>query len=188
LKSRLSCAIRQIEGKRHAPCLYALAVATFAIGTTEFVVVGLIPGIAVDLGVSIPTAGFLVSLYALAITLGTPIFSALTGALPRRELAIGLMAVFTLCNMSAALAPNYGALLVSRIVMAVAHGVFFGVGAACATSLVPKSKSGSAIAVMMGGLTVAMVIGVPLQGSVNCSIGAHPSSSSPPWGRSRSSV
>jgi hypothetical protein len=141
--------------------LYALAVATFAIGTTEFVVVGLIPGIAADLGVSISTAGLLVSLYALSITLGTPIFSALTGGVPRRSLAITLMAVFTACNLSAAISPGYGTLLLSRIVMAIAHGVFFGVGAACATSLVPR-KAGNAVAVMMGGLTVAMVIGVPL--------------------------
>jgi MFS transporter, DHA1 family, inner membrane transport protein len=144
------------------PALYALAVATFAIGTTEFVVVGLIPGIAEDLGVSIPTAGLLVSLYALSITLGTPVFSALTGALPRRGLAIALMAVFTVSNLAAAFAPTYSMLLLSRIVMAIAHGVFFGVGAACATSLVPRSKAGSAVAVMMGGLTLAMVIGVPL--------------------------
>jgi len=142
--------------------LYALAVATFAIGTTEFVIVGLIPEIATDLGVSIPTAGLRVSLYALSITLGTPIFSALTGALPRRGLAIGLMALFTICNLSAAVSPNYTTLLLSRIVMAVAHGVFFGVSAACASSLVLKAKAGSAIAVMMGGLTVAMVVGVPL--------------------------
>lgn len=144
------------------PALYALAVATFAIGTTEFVVVGLIPGITADLSVSLASAGLLVSLYALSITLGTPIFSALTGSLPRRELAIGLMVVFTACNLCAALAPGYGTLLLSRIVMAVAHGVFFGVGAACATSLVSRSRSGGAVAVMMGGLTIAMVIGVPL--------------------------
>lgn len=141
--------------------LYALAVATFAIGTTEFVIVGLIPEIAADLGVSIRAAGLLVSLYALSITLGTPILSALTGALPRRGLAIGLMALFTICNLSAAVSPNYATLLLSRIVMAISHGVFFGVGAACASSLVLKSKSGSAIAVMMGGLTIAMVVGVP---------------------------
>src|ERR1700754_1210049 len=88
------------------PALYALAVATFAIGTTEFVVVGLIPGIAADLGVSISTAGLLVSLYALSITLGTPIVSALTGAIPRRSLVIALMAVFTICNLAAAIAPS----------------------------------------------------------------------------------
>jgi multidrug resistance protein len=142
--------------------LYALAVATFAIGTTEFVIVGLIPGMAADLGVSVPVAGLLVSLYALSITIGTPIFSALTGRFPRRGLIIALMAIFTASNLAAALAPNYAALLASRIIMGVAHGVFFGVGATVATSLVPKSKSGSAVAVMMGGLTVAMVIGVPL--------------------------
>jgi multidrug resistance protein len=139
-----------------------LAVATFAIGTTEFVIVGLIPGMAADLGVSVPVAGLLVSLYALSITVGTPIFSALTGRFHRRGLIIALMAIFTASNLAAALAPNYAALLASRIIMGVAHGVFFGVGATVATSLVPKSKSGSAVAVMMGGLTVAMVIGVPL--------------------------
>jgi predicted MFS family arabinose efflux permease len=142
--------------------LYALAVATFAIGTTEFVIVGLIPGMAADLGVSVPVAGLLVSLYALSITVGTPIFSALTGRFPRRSLIIALMAIFTASNLAAALAPNYAALLASRIIMGVAHGVFFGVGATVATSLVPKSKSGSAVAVMMGGLTIAMVIGVPV--------------------------
>jgi len=144
------------------PALYALALATFAIGTTEFVIVGLIPGIAVDLKVSIPTAGLLVSLYTLSITLGTPVFSALTGRFPRRGLVIALMAVFTVCNLSAALSPSYATLLLSRIVMGVAHGVFFGVGATVATNCVPKSKAGRAVAIMMGGLTVAMVIGVPL--------------------------
>lgn len=142
--------------------LYALALATFAIGTTEFVVVGLIPGIAADLNVSVPTAGLLVSLYALSITLGTPVFSALTGRFPRRGLVIALMAIFTACNLAAAVAPSYATLLLSRIVMGVAHGVFFGVGATVATNCVPKSKAGRALAIMMGGLTVAMVIGVPL--------------------------
>jgi MFS transporter, DHA1 family, inner membrane transport protein len=142
--------------------LLALAVATFAIGTTEFVIVGLIPGIANDLGVTVPVAGLLVSLYALSITLGTPVFSALTGRFPRRALILALMAIFTVTNLTAALSPGYATLLASRIVMGVAHGVFFGVGATVATSLVPKNKAGSAVAVMMGGLTVAMVIGVPL--------------------------
>ncbi len=111
---------------------------------------------------SIATSGLLVSLYALSITVGTPVVSALTGRIPRRPLAIALMIIFTACNLSAAVSPSYGMLLLSRIAMAVAHGVFFGVGAACATSLVSKSRSGSAVAVMMGGLTVAMVVGVPL--------------------------
>jgi predicted MFS family arabinose efflux permease len=86
--------------------LLALAISTFAIGTTEFVIVGLIPEISRSLGVTIPTAGLLVSLYALSITLGTPVFSALTGRFPRRALVIALMAVFTATNLSAALSPS----------------------------------------------------------------------------------
>jgi multidrug resistance protein len=104
----------------------------------------------------------LVSLYALSITVGGPTFSALTGRFERRPLIIGLMAVFTLSNLAAAFAPNYVTLLAARMVMGVSHGVFFGVGAAVATSLVDRSRAGSAVAVMMGGLTIAMVIGVPL--------------------------
>jgi multidrug resistance protein len=142
--------------------LAALAVSTFAIGTTEFVVVGLLPEIGADLGVSITSAGLLVSLYALAITLGTPIFTALTGSLARRPLVIGLMILFSLTNLISAFAPDYATLLGARIVMAVAHGVFFGVGAAVASHLVPREKSARAVATMMGGLTLAMVIGVPL--------------------------
>ena len=142
--------------------VYALAASTFAIGTTEFVVVGLLPGIAKDLNVTVPTAGLLVSLYALSITLGTPIFSALTGRFARRGLILSLMGLFTATNLVAAIAPDYYTLLTSRIAMAVAHGVFFGVGAAFIVSIVPKEKSGSSVAVMIGGLTIAMVIGVPL--------------------------
>ena len=142
--------------------IYALAASAFAIGTTEFVIVGLLPGIATDLRVSLPSAGLLVSLYALAITLGTPIFSALTGRFPRRGLMLSLMGVFTVTNLVAAIAPEYYTLLASRIVIAVSHGVFFGVGTAFAASIVPKEKSGSAVAIMIGGLTIAMVIGVPI--------------------------
>ena len=151
--------------------IYALAASTFAIGTTEFVIVGLIPGIAKDLHVSLPTAGLLVSLYALSITLGTPIFSALTGRFPRRGLILSLMGLFTATNLAAAIAPDYDTLLASRIMMAVSHGVFFGVGAAFIASIVPKEKSGSAVAVMIGGLTVAMVIGVPLGSWIGQSFG-----------------
>jgi MFS transporter, DHA1 family, inner membrane transport protein len=142
--------------------IYALAASAFAIGTTEFVIVGLLPAIATDLHVSLPSAGLLISLYALAITLGTPIFSALTGRYARRGLMLSLMGVFTVTNLVAAIAPDYYTLLASRIVIAVSHGVFFGVGTAFAASMVPKEKSGSAVATMIGGLTIAMVIGVPL--------------------------
>lgn len=142
--------------------LFALAVSTFAIGTTEFVIVGLIPEIARDLDVSIPVAGLLVSLYALSVTIGGPTLSALTGRFHRRRLIIGLMAIFTLCNLAAAFAPGYALLLASRMVMGVVHGVFFGAGAAVATSLVDRSRAASAVAIMLAGLTLAMVIGVPL--------------------------
>lgn len=141
--------------------LFALAVSAFAIGTTEFVIVGLIPEMARDLAVSIPTAGLLVSLYALAITLGAPTVTALTGRLPRRGLAIGLMAIFTLGNLIAAFAPGYGVLLAGRLVTGVAHGVFFSIGATVATSLVDRSRAAQAVALMFAGLTVAMVVGVP---------------------------
>ncbi|MFG1659907.1 MFS transporter [Micromonospora chersina] len=142
--------------------LYALAISTFAIGTTEFVIVGLIPGMAADLHVSLTTAGLLVSMYALAITIGAPLGTALTGHVNRRWLIIALMGVFLLGNLAGAWAPNFEMLLAARVVTAVAHGVFFSVGAAVASTLVPRNKSSQAVAVMMGGLTIAMVLGVPL--------------------------
>lgn len=151
--------------------LFALAVSAFAIGTTEFVIVGLIPEMARNLSVSIPTAGLLVSLYALAITLGAPTVTALTGKLPRRSLAIGLMAIFTIGNLIAAFAPGYAVLLAGRIVTGVAHGVFFSIGATVATSLVDKSKSAQAVSLMFAGLTVAMVVGVPFGSFVGQHLG-----------------
>ncbi|WP_312608970.1 MFS transporter [Agrobacterium pusense] len=151
--------------------LFALAVSAFAIGTTEFVIVGLIPEMARDLSVSIPTAGLLVSLYALAITLGAPTVTALTGKLPRRSLAIGLMVSFTIGNLIAAFAPGYAVLLTGRIVTGVAHGVFFSIGATVATSLVDRSKSAQAVSLMFAGLTIAMVVGVPFGSFVGQHLG-----------------
>ncbi|WP_406736598.1 MFS transporter [Thioclava sp. GXIMD4215] len=151
--------------------LLALAVSAFAIGTTEFVIVGLIPEMARDLAVSIPTAGLLVSLYALAITLGAPTVTALTGNIPRRALAIGLMVIFTIGNLIAAFAPGYEVLLAGRIVTGVAHGVFFSIGATVATSLVDKSKGARAVSLMFAGLTVAMVVGVPFGAFVGQHLG-----------------
>lgn len=153
------------------PGLLALAVSAFAIGTTEFVIVGLISETAKDLGVSITTAGLLVSLYALSITIGAPTVTALTGRIPRRALAIGLMIVFTVGNLIAALAPNYGVLLAGRIVTGVAHGVFFSIGATVATSLVEKSRAAQAVSLMFAGLTVAMVVGVPFGSFVGQQLG-----------------
>jgi multidrug resistance protein len=151
--------------------LFALAVSAFAIGTTEFVIVGLIPEMARDLGVTIPSAGLLVSLYALSITLGAPTFTALTGRMARRPLAIGLMVIFTFGNLIAALAPGYEMLLIGRIVTGVAHGVFFSIGATVATSLVDKSRSAQAVSLMFAGMTVAMVVGVPFGAFVGQHLG-----------------
>ncbi len=142
--------------------LFALTLSAFAIGTTEFVIVGLIPTIAEQLSVSLPSAGLLVSLYALGVAIGAPVLTALTGKVPRKWLLVGLMALFTAGNLLAWQAPGYESLIVARILTGLAHGVFFSVGSTIATGLVAKEKAASAIAIMFSGLTVALVTGVPL--------------------------
>ncbi len=142
--------------------LLALTLGAYAIGTTEFVIVGLIPTIAADLGVSLPSAGLLVSLYALGVAVGAPVLTALTGRVPRKTLLVALMVLFTLGNVIAWMAPSYGSLIVARVLTGLAHGVFFSIGSIIATSVVAKEKAASAIAIMFTGLTVALVTGVPL--------------------------
>ncbi|WP_263064559.1 MFS transporter [Dickeya dadantii] len=142
--------------------LLALTISAFGIGTTEFVIVGLVPTIADQLAISLPSAGLLVSIYALGVAVGAPVLTALTGTLPRKPLLVGLMALFTAGNLLAWLAPNYATLVAARLLTGLAHGVFFSIGSTIATSLVPKEKAASAIAIMFGGLTVALVTGVPL--------------------------
>ena len=142
--------------------LLALTLGAFAIGTTEFVIVGLIPTIAADLHVSLPSAGLLVSLYALGVAVGAPVLTALTGRVPRKALLVALMLLFTVGNLIAWMAPGYGSLIVARVLTGLAHGVFFSIGSIIATSVVPKDKAASAIAIMFTGLTVALVTGVPL--------------------------
>ncbi|MQA19478.1 MFS transporter [Rugamonas rivuli] len=142
--------------------LLALTISAFAIGTTEFVIVGLLPTIAADLGVNLPSAGLLVSLYALGVAVGAPVLTALSGKVPRKTLLVSLMVLFTLGNLLAWKAPGYESLVVARILTGLAHGVFFSIGSTIATSLVPKEKAASAIAIMFTGLTVALVTGVPL--------------------------
>ncbi len=149
--------------------LLALTISAFAIGTTEFVIVGLVPTIAEQLSVSLPSAGLLVSIYALGVAIGAPVLTALTGRMPRKQLLLALMVVFTAGNLLAWQAPGYGTLVLARLLTGLAHGVFFSIGSTIATSLVPKEKAASAIAIMFGGLTVALVTGVPL-GTV---IGQH---------------
>lgn len=153
--------------------LLALTLAAFAIGTTEFVIVGLIPTIAADLGVSLPSAGLLVSLYALGVAIGAPILTALTGKVPRKPLLVGLMALFTVGNVVAWLAPGYDTLVIARLLTGLAHGVFFSVGSIVATSLVPREKAASAIATMFSGMTVAFVTGIPLGTFIGQRFGWH---------------
>ena len=142
--------------------LLALTLSAFAIGTTEFVIVGLIPTVAADLGVGLPSAGLLVSLYALGVAVGAPVLTALTARLPRKHLLLGLMALFTLGNLLAWQAPGYASLVAARMLTGVAHGVFFSIASTIATGLVPREKAAAAIATMFTGLTVALVTGVPL--------------------------
>ena len=142
--------------------LLALTLSAFAIGTTEFVIVGLLPTVAADLSISIPSAGLLVSLYALGVAIGAPVLTALTGKLPRKTLLLSLMALFTAGNLLAWQAPSYETLVAARILTGLAHGVFFSIGSTIATGLVPRDKAASAIAIMFTGLTVALVTGVPL--------------------------
>lgn len=142
--------------------LFALTLSAFAIGTTEFVIVGLVPTIAQDLGVTLPSAGLLVSLYALGVAVGAPVLTALTGRWNRKWVLLSLMSLFIVGNVLAWMAPNYASLMTARILTGLAHGVFFSIGSTIATSLVSKDKEASAIAIMFTGLTVALVTGVPL--------------------------
>ncbi|MCE8005140.1 MFS transporter [Billgrantia ethanolica] len=144
------------------PPLVALAIGAFGIGVTEFAPMGMLPGIALDLGVSIPAAGLLVSAYALGVLLGAPLMTLTTGRIPRRYLLIGLMAIFTLGNLMSALATDYYSLLIARVVTSLNHGAFFGVGSIVAASVVAPDKRAGAVAAMFMGLTLATIGGVPL--------------------------
>jgi DHA1 family inner membrane transport protein len=141
--------------------LLALAAGAFGIGTTEFAPMGLLPVMAGDLHVSIPTAGLLVSGYALGVLAGAPLFTLTTQKIKRKTLLIGLMAIFTLGNLLAAVSPSYGLLLAARILTSFCHGSFFGVGSVVAASLVAPDKRAGAVAAMFMGLTVANIGGVP---------------------------
>ena len=142
--------------------LLALTLSAFAIGTTEFVIVGLVPTIAEDLAVSLPSAGLLVSLYALGVAIGAPVLTAMTGRWNRKSVLLTLMTLFVAGNILAWQAPSYESLIIARVLTGLAHGVFFSIGSTIATGLVSKNKEASAIAIMFTGLTVALVTGVPL--------------------------
>lgn len=147
--------------QRLPKALYALTAGAFGIGTTEFVIMGLLLQVAADLHVSITAAGLLITGYALGVAVGAPLLTAATGRLPRKTALLMLMAVFTVGNLGCALAPDYGWLMAARIVTSLAHGTFFGIGSVVATRLVPAERQASAISIMFTGLTVATLLGVP---------------------------
>src|ERR1700721_473978 len=142
--------------------ILALAAASFGIGTTEFVIMGLLPEVARDFGVSIPQAGYLVTGYAMGVVVGAPIVAIATARFPRKTALLALMGVFIIGNLRCAPAPNYALLMAARILTAFAHGAFFGIGAVVARDLVPIERRTRAVALMFTGLTLANVLGVPL--------------------------
>jgi len=141
--------------------LLALTAGAFGIGTTEFVIMGLLMQVSTDLHVSITAAGLLISGYALGVAVGAPVLTIATRKLPRKTVLLALMAIFTLGNLACALAPNYEMLMAARVITSLAHGTFFGVGSVVATGLVPPERRASAIAIMFTGLTAATLLGVP---------------------------
>ncbi|WP_339191267.1 MFS transporter [Bacillus sp. FSL K6-1003] len=147
--------------KSSIPALLALAISAFAIGTTEFISVGLLPLISDDLHIPVTTAGLTVSLYALGVTFGAPILTSLTSSMSRKTLLLWIMIIFIAGNTMAASASSIGVLLAARVISAFSHGVFMSIGSTIAADLVPENKRASAISIMFTGLTVATVTGVP---------------------------
>jgi DHA1 family inner membrane transport protein len=141
--------------------LMALAIAAFGIGTSEFIIMGLLPNLADDFHVSIPRAGVLVTGYALSVTIGAPIVAIATARLERKLALLLLMGVFTIGNLACAIAPTYNLLFAARVLTALCHGAFFGIGSVVAANLVPRNQRAQAIALMFSGLTLANVLGVP---------------------------
>ncbi|GAA2033828.1 MFS transporter [Catenulispora yoronensis] len=151
--------------------LLALAIGAFGIGTTEFVVMGLLPQIAADYGVSIPSAGLLVTGYALGVVAGAPLMTVLGTKMDRKTMLMLLMGLFVAGNLLSALAPAFPLMLAGRIVTSLAHGAFFGIGSVVAADLVAPDKKAGAIATMFTGLTVANIVGVPLGTFVGQAVG-----------------
>ncbi|MGH3313760.1 MAG: MFS transporter [Streptomyces sp.] len=151
--------------------LLALAISAFGIGTTEFVMMGLLPNVADDLGTSVPTAGYLVSAYAIGVVIGAPLLTAIGSRVPRKRMLVLLMGLFTVGNLAAAIAPSYESLLVGRVLAGLPHGAFFGVGAVVAARLVTEDRRARAVATMFLGLTVANIVGVPAGTAVGQALG-----------------
>ena len=141
--------------------LYSLTAGAFGIGTTEFVIMGLLLQVAADLHVTIAAAGLLISGYALGVFVGAPLLTVATSRMPRKAALVALMIIFTLGNIACAMAPSYGFLMAARVLTSLAHGTFFGIGSVVATGMVPADRKASAISIMFTGLTVATLLGVP---------------------------
>ncbi|GLW54871.1 MFS transporter [Kitasatospora phosalacinea] len=151
--------------------LLALAIGAFGIGTTEFVIMGLLPEVASDFGVGIPTAGLLVTGYAVGVVVGAPLMTVLGTRISRKRMLMLLMGLFVAGNLLSASAPGFGAMLAGRVVASLAHGAFFGIGSVVAAELVAPERRAGAIATMFTGLTVANVVGVPLGTFVGQQVG-----------------
>ncbi|WP_037282944.1 MFS transporter [Saccharibacillus sacchari] len=151
-----------LSSKRSTLALLALAVSAFAIGTTEFISVGLLPLISADLDIPVSLAGLTVTLYALGVAFGAPVLTSLASGVPRKTLLLGIMVVFVIGNALAAVSTELTLLLIARVLSAFAHGVFMSVGSTIAADLVPENRRASAVSIMFSGLTVATVTGVPL--------------------------
>ena len=141
--------------------IIALAMGGVGIGVTEFTMMGLLKEVEQGLGITTPEAGHLISAYALGVVVGAPLLAAVGAKLPRKQLALGLMLFFTLANLTSFLAPDYGTMLLSRFAAGLPHGAFFGVAAVIAASLVPATRRGWAISMVMAGLSISNVVGVP---------------------------
>ncbi|MEP7101725.1 MAG: MFS transporter [Burkholderiales bacterium] len=150
------------EERAFWPAVIALGVGGFAIGTGEFVIMGLLPEVARDLGVSIPEAGHVISAYALGVVIGAPVLAVLAAHWPRRALLVALMALFAVGNLASALAPGYVSLNLLRFVAGLPHGAYFGVAALVAASMAPPERRASAVGLVMSGLTSATLVGVPI--------------------------
>ncbi|WP_420847266.1 MFS transporter [Methylobacterium organophilum] len=157
-----------VAADAHHPALVilALAVGGFAIGTTEFASMSLLPEFAPALGIDAPTAGHVISAYALGVVVGAPVIAVLAARIARRTLLVGLMVMFALGNLLSAIAPSYHAILAFRFFAGLPHGAYFGVAMLLAASLVPREKRAGASAKVLTGLTVATVVGVPLANAI----------------------
>lgn len=151
--------------------IFALFLAAFGIGTAEFVIAGLLPDISTDLGVSIPTAGLLISAYALGVAIGGPLVTVALARLGRKTALLLLVALFSAGQVLCALAPDYTLLLVARILVSVGHGAYFGIAAIAATRIVGPDRAGRAVALLLTGITVANVLGVPLGTAIGNALG-----------------